>query len=176
MVVDLPAPFGPRKPCTSPESTSRSRPSRAWVRPNDLCSPETVIAFVMLRNVRCFQKFVKLRKHVKSWIDWWDDGSSEAGSGGGLEVRGGLRGTARRGRDATDAGPGLRGPAGLRLRRADLGRAGGAAPGQPGRGLRRGALPGPAAHGLARARTRLAAGAVPGAQQPVVRGAHQPRS
>ena len=33
MVVDLPAPFGPRKPCTWPCSTSRSRPSRAWTRP-----------------------------------------------------------------------------------------------------------------------------------------------
>ena len=29
MVVDLPAPFGPRKPCTWPDSTARSRPSRA---------------------------------------------------------------------------------------------------------------------------------------------------
>jgi hypothetical protein len=33
--------------------------------PNDLCSPETVIAFVMEPNVRFFQKFVKLRKRVK---------------------------------------------------------------------------------------------------------------
>ncbi|CAM5482085.1 hypothetical protein SALBM217S_03811 [Streptomyces griseoloalbus] len=29
---------------------------------NDLCSPDTAMAFVMLRNVRFFQKFVKLGK------------------------------------------------------------------------------------------------------------------
>src|SRR6478735_10387266 len=61
MVVDLPAPLGPRNPWTSPVSTSRSRPSRACVRPNDLWSPETLIAFVMFRKVRYFQKLVKLR-------------------------------------------------------------------------------------------------------------------
>ena len=32
MVVDFPAPFGPRNPCTSPAATDRSRPSRARVR------------------------------------------------------------------------------------------------------------------------------------------------
>jgi hypothetical protein len=61
MVVDLPAPLGPRKPWTSPVSTSRSRPVSACVVPNDLCSPETLIAFVMLQKLRLFQKFVKLR-------------------------------------------------------------------------------------------------------------------
>ena len=47
MVVVLPAPFGPRKACTSPVRTSRSRPSSAWVRPNDLRKPRTSIAFAM---------------------------------------------------------------------------------------------------------------------------------
>lgn len=64
MVVDLPEPLGPRKPWTSPEATSRSSPSSAWVRPKDLCSPETVMAFIMLQNVRFLQKFVKLRKRM----------------------------------------------------------------------------------------------------------------
>ena len=39
MVVVLPAPFGPRKACTSPARTSRSSPSSATVRPNDLRKP-----------------------------------------------------------------------------------------------------------------------------------------
>jgi ABC-type uncharacterized transport system involved in gliding motility auxiliary subunit len=39
-VEDLPAPFGPRKPCTSPARTSRSSPSRAVKRPYRLTSPE----------------------------------------------------------------------------------------------------------------------------------------
>src|SRR4051794_40956850 len=60
MVVDFPAPFGPRKPCTSPVATSRSRPSRAWVLPKDLCSPETTMAEVMFQKVHFIQKFVNL--------------------------------------------------------------------------------------------------------------------
>ena len=39
MVVDLPAPFGPRKPVMSPGATVRSRPSSALVRPKDLDRP-----------------------------------------------------------------------------------------------------------------------------------------
>src|SRR5436190_21671049 len=44
MVVDLPAPFGPRKPCTSPVRTSMSRPSRATVLPNVFRRPRMSIA------------------------------------------------------------------------------------------------------------------------------------
>ena len=36
IVVDFPAPLGPRKPCTSPARTSRSKPSRAPDRPEVL--------------------------------------------------------------------------------------------------------------------------------------------
>src|SRR3954453_13426016 len=39
IVVDLPAPLGPRKPVMSPGATVRSRPSRALVRPNVLTNP-----------------------------------------------------------------------------------------------------------------------------------------
>src|SRR4029077_14792978 len=39
MVVDLPAPFGPRKPVMSPGATVRPRPSSAFVRPKDLDRP-----------------------------------------------------------------------------------------------------------------------------------------
>ena len=39
IVVDLPAPLGPRKPCTSPRHRRRSRPSRALTVPNLLVSP-----------------------------------------------------------------------------------------------------------------------------------------
>src|SRR5580765_3048084 len=43
MVVDLPAPFGPRKPCTSPAVTVSSSPSRARTWPNVLTRPCTSI-------------------------------------------------------------------------------------------------------------------------------------
>ena len=36
MVVDLPAPFGPRKPSTSPRSTVNETPLTATFGPNDL--------------------------------------------------------------------------------------------------------------------------------------------
>src|SRR5450432_1595837 len=36
MVVDLPEPFGPRKPTTSPRSTLNERPSTARFAPNSL--------------------------------------------------------------------------------------------------------------------------------------------
>ena len=39
IVVDFPAPLGPRNPCTSPRRTSRSSPSRARKLPNCLTSP-----------------------------------------------------------------------------------------------------------------------------------------
>src|SRR4029450_5149544 len=48
IVVVFPAPFGPRKPCTSPVRTSRSRPSRARVRPNVLTRPSVLIAAGMI--------------------------------------------------------------------------------------------------------------------------------
>ena len=44
IVVVLPAPFGPRKACTSPVRTVRSRPSSAVALPNRLTSPCTSIA------------------------------------------------------------------------------------------------------------------------------------
>jgi hypothetical protein len=47
MVVDLPAPFGPRKPWTVPRSTSRSSPSRAVVEPKRFINPPTEITAVM---------------------------------------------------------------------------------------------------------------------------------
>src|SRR5690349_20508420 len=44
MVVDLPAPFGPRKPNVSRVETSKSTPSTAWTSPYALRSPRTSIA------------------------------------------------------------------------------------------------------------------------------------
>ena len=44
MVVVLPEPFGPRKPCTSPGCTTRSSPSSARVDPNVFTSPTIEIA------------------------------------------------------------------------------------------------------------------------------------
>src|SRR3989338_9152195 len=42
--VDLPAPFGPRKPYSSPRRTSRSRWSTATSRPKRLVSPRVTTA------------------------------------------------------------------------------------------------------------------------------------
>src|SRR3954452_8012574 len=48
IVVDLPAPLGPRKPCTSPGRTCRSSPSRARTLPKLLTRSRTEItAFVV---------------------------------------------------------------------------------------------------------------------------------
>ena len=60
MVVDLPEPFGPRKPCTSPVRTVRSSPSRARTRPKVLTTPFISIAGLpvmtasILMVVRCW--------------------------------------------------------------------------------------------------------------------------
>jgi hypothetical protein len=43
IVVDLPAPFGPRKPVTLPGSTSKVRPSTARTAPYSFVSPRTWI-------------------------------------------------------------------------------------------------------------------------------------
>src|SRR5258705_7978788 len=43
MVVDLPAPLGPRKPNTSPLATVRSIPDTAAIEPNFLVSPWMMI-------------------------------------------------------------------------------------------------------------------------------------
>ena len=64
MVVDFPAPFGPRKPCTSPVRTVRSSPSSARVWPKVLTRPDTEMAVVMASNVHWFHKVVKLRKRM----------------------------------------------------------------------------------------------------------------
>src|SRR6266511_2233313 len=47
MAVVFPAPLGPRKPCTSPADTVRSRSSSARVVPKSFTSPDTEIAAVM---------------------------------------------------------------------------------------------------------------------------------
>ena len=44
MVVDFPAPLGPRKPKISPRDTSRSMPSTAVTLSYRLTSPATAIA------------------------------------------------------------------------------------------------------------------------------------
>src|ERR1700723_95528 len=45
MVVDLPAPFGPRKPSTSPRATEKEIPSTARFRPNVLVRFSTLIMY-----------------------------------------------------------------------------------------------------------------------------------
>src|ERR1035441_3838985 len=53
MVGDLPAPFGPRKPSTSPRSTEKETPSTARLAPNILVKFSTlIIASVVSYNVK----------------------------------------------------------------------------------------------------------------------------
>ncbi len=63
-VVVLPAPFGPRKPCTSPRCTDNSSPSRARVGPNVFTSPEIAIAADMVHTVHFFHKGMKSQNDV----------------------------------------------------------------------------------------------------------------
>src|SRR5579862_4794131 len=64
MVVVLPAPFGPRKACTSPVRTVRSRPSSAVALPKRLRSPRASIAFAMRSSLSLIQKFVKVPNDI----------------------------------------------------------------------------------------------------------------
>ena len=50
IVVDLPAPFGPRKPNVSPRATSRSIPRTASTVPYRFTSPRTATAGVSIRT------------------------------------------------------------------------------------------------------------------------------
>src|SRR6478609_12039799 len=59
IVVDLPAPLGPRKPWTSPVATSRSSPSSARKSPNALTRPEISIAgLLMLQRLHMIHEVV----------------------------------------------------------------------------------------------------------------------
>ena len=51
IVVDLPAPFGPRKPNVSPRATSKLTPRTASTSPKDFCRSETSIARFILSHV-----------------------------------------------------------------------------------------------------------------------------
>src|SRR6266550_2604203 len=65
MVVDLPAPLGPRKPSTSPRSTENETPSTARLGPNVLTKFSTFIMLNTLLNhndqfdIAVFKLFVK---------------------------------------------------------------------------------------------------------------------
>ena len=126
MVVDLPAPFGPRKPCTSPscDGRGRARRGRRWIRTT--CAGRMAEMTVLMdATVHPFQKILNVLK--SSYDGPCDDPSARFGAP--LRGRGrGLRRTARVGpdrrRDASAAGPGLRRPDGRRGRPDDVGRAG----------------------------------------------------
>src|SRR5262245_25261999 len=71
MVVVLPAPLGPRNPCTSPTDTDRSSPSRARVAPKVFTNPEASITLLTLPNQQKFHVFVNIRKHEKDAFCPW---------------------------------------------------------------------------------------------------------
>src|SRR6056297_2703198 len=48
IVVDFPAPFGPRKPSTSPFATEKVMPRTAWIGPNDLARLSTSIICMLV--------------------------------------------------------------------------------------------------------------------------------
>ena len=67
----MPAPLGPRKPCTSPVLTVMSRPSSARVGPKVLTRPDTeiavaAIAAIVFTSYTHFKFFVKIHNHVRS--------------------------------------------------------------------------------------------------------------
>src|SRR6267143_1654061 len=58
MVVDFPAPFGPRKPSTSPRSTVNEMPSTARFGPNAFTS---LSIFIMLKEGRNYRRITRLQ-------------------------------------------------------------------------------------------------------------------
>src|SRR5436190_5489127 len=142
MVVDFPAPFGPRKPCTCPVSTSRSSPSSATVDPKDLYRPDTEMAVLMKSTVHPFQKNVNVLKFP---YDGPDDTTSATcpctRRGRGAAVRGTARVRPDRCGDVAAAGPRVRGDARGRGWPNDLDGARGGARHQPRVGVCSGAVP-----------------------------------
>ena len=65
-VVVFPAPFGPRKPTTRPSSTVNDRSSTATILPKCLVSPETSIAWLMIR----YPRFCQWTLPYSSTISW----------------------------------------------------------------------------------------------------------
>src|SRR5882672_10221230 len=58
MVVDFPAPFGPRKPSTSPRSTVNEMPSTARFGPNAFTS---LSIFIMLKEGQNYRRITRLQ-------------------------------------------------------------------------------------------------------------------
>src|ERR1043165_2459114 len=67
MVVDLPAPFGPRKPSTSPRSTAKVRSFTATFAPNAFVRFSTLITAFLLRSseARSFAPRYALRQKLQ---------------------------------------------------------------------------------------------------------------
>src|SRR5262245_45261154 len=65
MVVDLPAPFGPRKPSTSPFPTSNETPSTASFGPKDLLRLSTLITAPLdITDLRAFAEVPPRRNRI----------------------------------------------------------------------------------------------------------------
>src|SRR5580700_8706218 len=63
MVVDLPAPFGPRKPRTSPRSTEKETPSTARLAPNIFVKFSTlIIATTVSSSVKLYKRLKEGQK------------------------------------------------------------------------------------------------------------------
>src|SRR6202035_214146 len=95
IVVVLPAPLGPRKPCTSPGATVRSSPSRARVRPNDLLRPATSITAVMRPTLTLNSQ--NHERYVSSKLYPWGGVGGVTASAGGREAAGITRSTGQPG-------------------------------------------------------------------------------
>ena len=69
-VVDLPAPLGPRKPCTSPAATSKSSPSRAVTDPKRFTTPLISTTLPIVNKVRRINGPVPLQKVLvfRGWV------------------------------------------------------------------------------------------------------------
>src|SRR4029077_18917585 len=69
-VVDLPAPFGPRNPEISPDSTSRSTPFTAATPPNSRITDSHRIAELLIRSpLTCVETRDRPRTHRSSLRD-----------------------------------------------------------------------------------------------------------
>src|SRR5215204_333909 len=117
MVVVLPAPLGPRNPCTSPVRTSSSSPSRARVGPKVLTSPEIEMA-VAIAGCRLLWRYdgrspASHATLVSRSCEWYRGGGAggrrgrcRARRGGGPAVRRAFRPRPGRGGHAPHAGAG----------------------------------------------------------------------
>ena len=69
IVVDLPAPLGPRKPVTTPFGTSKERSSTATVQPSDSCSSFEALAVIEGEATRAMTEMRRIVGALRAGTD-----------------------------------------------------------------------------------------------------------